>query len=95
MPRYFFHTRDGIRHIDDEGVELADDAAARREAVRYGGNLLGDDPDMLLTDSGLSVEVTDQHGRVRFAVMMSTLDVQAITDEVAPRGPARLARRKP
>lgn len=86
MPRYFFHTSDGVRHIDDEGIELADDAAARREAVRYGGNLLGDDPDMLVADRGLRVEVTDREGRVRFAVLVSALDVQAISDEVRVAG---------
>jgi hypothetical protein len=82
MPRYFFHTSDGIRHIDDEGFELPDDAAARREAVRYGGHLLGDDPEMALVDGGLRIDVTGEDRRVRFAVMVSALDVQAISDEV-------------
>ncbi len=86
MPRYFFHTSDGVRHIDDEGIELADDAAARREAVRYGGNLLGDDPDMLVADRGLRIEVTDGEGRVRFAVLVSALDVQAISEKVGVVG---------
>jgi hypothetical protein len=86
MPRYYFHTSDGIRHIDDEGFELPDDAAARREAVRYGGHLLGDDPEMALADGGLRVDVTGEDGRVRFAVMVSALDVQAISDEIGASG---------
>ena len=70
MPRYFFHTRDGQRHIDDEGWELPDDRTARREAVRYGGNLLADDPDMLLGDADFRVDVSDERGVLRFAMVM-------------------------
>lgn len=44
MPRCYFHTLDGTQGIDRPGHELADDAAARREAVRYAGGLLADDP---------------------------------------------------
>ena len=33
MPRYFFHIYDDVIVHDDEGMELADVAAARREAV--------------------------------------------------------------
>ena len=70
MPRYFFHTRDGQRHIDDEGWELPDDRTARREAVRYGGNLLADHPDMLLGDADFRVDVSDERGALRFAIVM-------------------------
>jgi hypothetical protein len=70
MPRYFFHTRDGQRHIDDEGWELPDDMSARREAVRYGGSLLADDPDMLLGPKDFRVDVSDEDGALRFAVVM-------------------------
>lgn len=70
MPRYFFHTMDGQRHIDDEGWELPDDNAARREAVRYGGSLLVDDPDMLLGPKDFRLDVSDEEGALRFAVVM-------------------------
>jgi hypothetical protein len=37
MPRYFFHVRRGqITILDQDGVELADVAAAAREAIRRG-----------------------------------------------------------
>jgi hypothetical protein len=38
VPRYYFHVRNDIDADDDEGVELADDAAARayaRNAARH------------------------------------------------------------
>ena len=33
MPRYFFHTRNGDEFPDELGTELADDDAARAEAI--------------------------------------------------------------
>ncbi|MDB5693254.1 MAG: hypothetical protein JWO81_2317 [Alphaproteobacteria bacterium] len=33
MPRYFFHIHDDVVVMDDEGIELPDAEAARREAV--------------------------------------------------------------
>lgn len=80
MARYFFHVADGRREIDDEGIELAGDAEARREAVRYGGNILADEPDMLLTDERLQIHVTDERGEARFAIVISAVDLCSITD---------------
>ena len=74
MTRYFFHTSDGSRQYDDVGVELADDAAARREAVRYSGSLLQDEPDIVQNEHGLRVNVVDETGRVKFAIMVTVLD---------------------
>ena len=42
MPRYFFHFRDHIALIDDEGVELRDLAAARALAVRQARAIAGE-----------------------------------------------------
>ena len=43
MPRYFFDTDDGEkRHDDDEGTELADDQAARDEAVQAMAEIASD-----------------------------------------------------
>ena len=33
MPRYFFHIHDDLVMLDDEGIELADIEAVRRQAV--------------------------------------------------------------
>ena len=74
MARYFFHTSDGTRQYDDVGVELADDAAARREAVRYSGSLLQDEPDIVQNEHGLRINVVDEAGHVKFAILVSALD---------------------
>lgn len=81
MARYFFHVADGRREIDDEGIELADDAEARLEAVRYGGNILADEPEKLLADDSLQSHVTDERGEARFAVIISAVDLAAIATD--------------
>lgn len=72
--RYYFHTNDGTAHRDDTGLDLADDDAARREAVRFGGGLLGDNPDMIRNDRGLRIDVTNDAGRLCFAVIVLAVD---------------------
>ena len=42
MPRYYFNLKDGRESLDDVGSEFPDIHAARREAVRYSGDVLRD-----------------------------------------------------
>ncbi|WP_447762903.1 DUF6894 family protein [Sphingopyxis panaciterrae] len=81
MGRYFFHTTDGTAERDEMGFDLPDDDAARREAVRFGGGLLSDDPDMIRNDKGLRIDVIDEAGRLCFAVIV--LAVEANRNESA------------
>lgn len=74
MPRYYFHVCDSTQDIDHDGHELPNDCAARLEAVRYGGGLIQDDPALLLTDQNLRINVTDNDGQLRFAVIMVAVD---------------------
>lgn len=67
MPRYFFHTTNGSPHRDEDGMTLPDIDAARREAIRYGGSLLSDDPDMVIGGNGMRIDVVDEAGQHRFA----------------------------
>ncbi len=59
MPRYFFHTADGSRERDEEGTELPDHNAARREAIKLAGAVLSEQPDVLWHSRDFRVEVTD------------------------------------
>jgi len=68
VPHYYFNTTNGSPHIDDAGMQLPDIDAARREAVRYGGSLLVDDPDMVMHENGLRVDVLDETGSPCFAL---------------------------
>ncbi len=80
MPRFFFHTADGRRDHDDEGVELAGRAAARAEAIRYGGALLQDEADDLWDGKELRVSVTDEDGRLLVTVVMLAVDSPEMED---------------
>jgi len=70
MTRYYFHTSDGEYDVDDIGVELADDRAARREAIRYGGDILSNEPDLLSNAHGLRIDVTDDRDAHCFAIVI-------------------------
>lgn len=74
MPRYFFHICDGTQDIDSQGNVFEDDAAALREAIRFGGGLLSDDPELLIRDNGLRVNVTDEGGNLSCALIVLTID---------------------
>jgi hypothetical protein len=85
MPRFFFHTVDGGEHHDDEGIDLAGIAAARVQAVRYGGALLADDPDLLWNGREMRVEVTDEDGRLVATVVMLAIDGASADDDARSR----------
>jgi hypothetical protein len=40
LPRFFFHLHNSIEAIDEEGTELPDLRAARREAIRNGRDII-------------------------------------------------------
>jgi hypothetical protein len=42
MPRYYFNLKDGRVLLDQDGSEFPDIHAARKEAVRYSGEVLRD-----------------------------------------------------
>ncbi|EQB14791.1 DUF6894 family protein [Novosphingobium lindaniclasticum] len=74
--RYFFKVTNGVREVDLAGTELLDENAARREAVRFAGELLKDEP-MLLDHSRLLVSVRNEDGSIEFAITIR-LEVKAI-----------------
>jgi hypothetical protein len=85
MPRYFFHTVDGTHDIDHLGHELVDDAAARREAVRYASALLADNPAMPLEDDALRINVTDEAGHLSCSVIILAVDANWSSDDAIER----------
>lgn len=75
MPIYHFHSADGERVQDRDGIELADDREARTEAVRFAGAALAQAPDQLWDSGHWRVEVTDHDDELLFTVI--TLAVAA------------------
>jgi hypothetical protein len=74
MPRYFFHTADGVRNPDTDGIELGDDDAAQLEAVRYAGEALRWQPKELRKRGQWRVEVTGEDGALLFTVITVAVD---------------------
>ena len=61
MPKYYFHLKDGHTELDEDGTELADLKAARREAVKFSGEVLREGPgDSLWMGEPWRLWVTDQ-----------------------------------
>ncbi len=80
MPRYFFNLKDGRTTLDHEGTELPDIQTARREAVRFTGEVLRDRPDQTLwAGEPWRLWVTDQpNGRGK---TLFTLNFWAVEGE--------------
>jgi hypothetical protein len=74
MPRYFFNTIDGGRDEDHVGIELADTASARREAVRFAGAVMADQPDILWDGTRFRVDVLDEDRRLVSIIEMRAID---------------------
>jgi len=62
MPRYFFHSRDGVSHHDDTGIELPDLNSAGVEAVRYMSELLRDESADVWRSGELELAIADEAG---------------------------------
>jgi len=74
MSRYFFHTFDGVRNPDTDGIQLGDDHAAQLEAVRYAGETLRWQPKELWERGQWRVEVTGEDGALLFTVITVAVD---------------------
>jgi hypothetical protein len=75
MPIYHFHSANGQREPDLEGMELADDCAAQMAAVQYAGDVLRSDGPSVWSHGHWRVEVTNGDGELLFTVI--TLGVDA------------------
>ena len=81
MPRYFFHSADGTRNWDQAGVELADDRAARTEAIQLTGAILKDEPEVLREGQDFRVEVTDLQKRLLFTIITLAVDAPRVPED--------------
>lgn len=93
MARYYFHVREGsILSRDQEGQELPDAEAARREAISTTREMLGE---RLLHGGSLShrsIEIADETGRVvdvvhSREVLMQDGCLRSYSDDVTQSAP--------
>lgn len=75
MSLFYFQVRDNILIEDVEGVELPDLNAARLQAVRMAGQLLGDRPQAFLDDARWTIEIHDEAGLARSVLELIGRDV--------------------
>lgn len=71
MPRYYFDVRDHRELLDETGTELADDEAARTEAVVFAGRLLSDLGREFWDSGDWRLSVRGEGGRVLFTLEFS------------------------
>jgi hypothetical protein len=65
MPRFFFHVVDGIERLEDpEGLELADEAAAKKMAVQIALEIMAELLRNGETVNGQIFEIADDTGKV-------------------------------
>lgn len=77
MPHYFFSFRDGGRFDDDMGMDLADDEAARHEAVRGARSIMSDSVRDGQLPLSATVKCDDADGKLLFDLTFK--DVVEIT----------------
>lgn len=77
MARYYFNQINGVFKPDDEGLEFATLHDARVEAVRYAGEELRDNPNLVWDGQDFRVEVTDKDKLVLFTVIVTGVDAPA------------------
>lgn len=70
MPRYFFHTSNGLEHRDESGVELRDLQQAQHEAVVMLANIAKDAPGDFLKDGHLQLCLMDASGLLLLELML-------------------------
>ena len=68
MPRYYFHIRHRTLALDNEGIVLADDAAAWEQATTACGEMLRDLDGALKRGPEWRMEVVDEADRHLFTV---------------------------
>ena len=68
MPRYFFHFRDGGDLDDQYGIELANEAAAREEAILGARSIMSDCVKKGRLHLSATISATDEGGKSLFVL---------------------------
>ena len=68
MTLYFFHRQSDITIQDSVGTEFNDVADVQREAIIFAAENLKDNPNLLLSGHGMTIQVLDEEGLPVFAV---------------------------
>ena len=75
MPRYYFHIHHETAQLDQEGEELPNAHAARKEATVTAGQILQDIDGRLKPGRDWRLEVTDEFANTLFVLQVSAKKV--------------------
>ena len=78
MPRYFFNVHDGHSCLDTEGTELADLDTARREALRFAGQVIEDQNQHNTLGKDWRLEIADETGLVLYQLLFQVTETPAV-----------------
>jgi hypothetical protein len=89
MPRFFFHICNGHGFVEDEeGVELPDAPAVRRNAVEAARDVMAGDLREGRLDLTSFIEVEDEAHRLLFTLTFAeAVTVNSVPDPARPRPP--------
>lgn len=82
MPRFFFHTQDGVCVRDEDGEILKDARAARSEALAVLGEILRYQGEEFFETGKFSVIVTDE-ARAGVVTLTASVQLDATVEEGA------------
>jgi hypothetical protein len=77
VPRYFFHIKDGVSSLDEEGTVLKDLATAKCQAVQFAGRMICDTASTFWDKEEWKLTVTDERGLTLFSLVFLSTDAPA------------------
>ena len=90
MPRFYFHICDGHGFTEDEeGVELPDEAATRKQAVAAARDIMANDLREGELDLTSFIEVEDEAHRLLFTLTFAEVVTVKTGPDPAKQRPAR------
>ena len=85
MPRFYFDTADGSRDRDTVGTILKDQAEARVEAIKFAGEVMTSQPDVLWDGHDFRVEVSSEDQKLLFTIIALAVDAPPPRTEAASK----------
>ena len=81
MPRFFFHTEDGIKTPDEDGTELPDVEAAKRAATQLLADSLRNNSQLFWETENYRIVVADDDGLTLFTLELAAIIAPALASK--------------
>jgi hypothetical protein len=87
MPRYYFHLKSEVPSEDEDGIDLADAAAARAEATRFARELANVHRTLREAPANGEIIVTDELGEEILTLSVSVREPHDPDSRIGQRNP--------